>query len=242
MDSQFEILGPRKWGQPDQEIIAGKPARATGTWSLHVQFSLDDGSQVKIRPLPRNSERLLRETFKRLSPESVYRRFFSPLRELPQDLASHLANVDYASRSALIAEPATEGNDGVVGVARYDSTKTPGTAEVALAVIDAWQRRGLGRILLRSIMSVASKHGFQRFQGDVLMENRPMLRLLDEECHILARRIEGEVVRVTCLPRAQADNTLKGRLGAEFRRSAGSIRLPAAWPQFLANVCGQSVK
>ena len=172
--------------------------------AVTTQFSLDDGSQVNIRPIQPNSERLLISTFKRLSPQSVYRRFFSPLRELPADLVSHLANVDYVRRSALIAE-SEKGDDDVVGVARYDSTGVPGTAEVALVVIDDWQGRGLGRILLHSIMSAASKNGFYRFSGHVLLENRPMLRLLETECDILTRRIEGEVVTVTFLSRNEAD-------------------------------------
>src|SRR6516225_10252940 len=126
--------------------------------AVTTEVSLADGSQVSIQPIQPHSERLLMNTFKRLSPQSVYRRFFSPLRELPADLVSRLANVDYLRRSALVAQSAIDSDDGAVGVARYDSTGDPRIAEVALVVVDDWQRRGLGRLLLRRIMAAAKEN------------------------------------------------------------------------------------
>lgn len=171
--------------------------------AVTTQVSLDNGSQVSIGLIQPHSERLLLNIFKRLSPQSVYRRFLSPFRELPPGLISHLANVDYVRRSALIARSEIDNDDEAVAVARYDSSADPHFAEVALVVVDDWQRRGLGRILLRRIMAAAMDNGFCRFVGSVLLENRPMLRLLDTECEIVTRRMEGEVLTVTFLLRNQ---------------------------------------
>ena len=142
-----------------------------------------------IRPIRPQDEKLLREAFRLLTPESVYQRFFGSLRELPAEMARRLANVDYLQRLALVAEH----DNKAIGVARYEPTDDPGTAEVALAVLDAWQERGLGRILLREILRAAEENGIHRFRADVLSENARMLRLLATEAEIQARRTESGI-------------------------------------------------
>jgi 4-oxalocrotonate tautomerase family enzyme len=176
----------------------------SGEWGIGGQVTLNDGSEVSIRPIQPGAERVLIQAFKRLSPESVYQRFFSPLRELPAYLVRHLANVDYVKRLALIAESPVDGKADPVGIARYDATQDPGVVELALVVVDEWQRRGLGRILLRSIMSAAAGNGFHCFRGNVLWENHAMLQLLDTECNIHARKAEGGVITLTFTPRTEA--------------------------------------
>src|SRR5919204_2210755 len=100
---------------------------------------LDDGSRVQVRPIEAADEPLLHEAFNRMSERSVYFRFFSPLKRLPEEMAHRLARVDYDARFALVA---LDDAGRINGVARYD--RAPGTeaAEVAVAVVDEAQRKG----------------------------------------------------------------------------------------------------
>ena len=75
---------------------------------------------------------------------TIYQRFLAAVTELTPAMARYLSSVDHCHRVALIAETDTE----PIGVARYEVTKDPGSVELGLLVIDAWQNRGLGRILL----------------------------------------------------------------------------------------------
>ena len=131
--------------------------------------------QVATRPVrPDDDERLVR-MWPRLSPDTVYRRFHSPLRRLPMATVRHLVEVDHGLREAVVAEI----GDEVVGVARYDrSPDDPARAEFAVLVEDAWQGLGLGRQLLVELTDLAVRRGVRRLTATVQMDNERMLRLV----------------------------------------------------------------
>jgi acetyltransferase len=95
--------------------------------------------------LPQDVDLLLRTFFRRLSAESRYRRFMTPLRELPDTLADRFADIDYHRHLALLAEVFNEaGQETVIAEARYVVDENdPGTCEIALAVADEWQSHGI---------------------------------------------------------------------------------------------------
>jgi RimJ/RimL family protein N-acetyltransferase len=136
---------------------------------------LDDGTEVEFRPiLPADTARLER-MFYRLSPQTLYRRFFTPVHRPTASILSHLCNVDYRDRLALVAVIADE----VVAVARFDRLEDEGTeAEVAVTVEDAWQKRGLATRLLWRLSAAARARGIGIFVAGVMGENRPMMGLL----------------------------------------------------------------
>jgi GNAT superfamily N-acetyltransferase len=150
---------------------------------------LKDGTAVHIRSIRPEDDRLLIEIFNRLSPQSVYQRFFANVSELTPGMARYLANANSAQRMALMAEVAGE----VVAVGRYEPTPDPETVELALVVLDEWQDKGLGRIMVREILKVGQANGIKKFRADVLADNRRMLHLLAQETEILERRTEAGV-------------------------------------------------
>jgi len=85
----------------------------------------------------------------------------------------------------------------IVGVARYDRARGTDVAEVAVAVIDEFQRRGLGGILLAELARVARRHGIKSFQLIVLPENREMLGLLRKMGWIHQARVVGGVYEIS---------------------------------------------
>jgi RimJ/RimL family protein N-acetyltransferase len=145
------------------------------------QVTLKDGSRVLLRPgLPTDRSLLARE-FERLSPESRYRRFFAPMKTMSPSLLDYLTSMDYVDHfawAALSAEPGPQGEPQGLGVSRYVRLADPEAAEMAVTVIDDWQGKGLGRILLDALVFEALENGITRLEGDVLVENRPMQELL----------------------------------------------------------------
>lgn len=141
---------------------------------------LKDGTKVRLRPIVPEDEPLLHEALAAMSERSVYFRFFSPIKRLSDAMAHRLAVVDYSGRFALVATVHRPGGKGerIAGVARYDRAHGTDIAEVAVAVIDEFQRRGLGAILLTELAGVARRHGITTFTLIVLAENVQMLRLL----------------------------------------------------------------
>lgn len=152
---------------------------------------LPDGEQILLRPVEVSDADGLRRLFHRLSPSTVYLRFFQPVAEVSESRLRYLADVDHDQREAIAAIHAGE----IIGVARYDRLRDDETrAEMAVLVEDAWQGRGVGRILLEALAADAHHHGVAAFTATVLGENRRMLRLTkDVAPHAVLQRAGAEV-------------------------------------------------
>jgi GNAT superfamily N-acetyltransferase len=131
--------------------------------------------QVPTRPVQPDDEARFVRLWPRLSPETVYRRFHSPVRALPMAQVRRFVQVDHDLREAVVAVV----GDEVVGVARYDrAPEDPSTAEVAVLVEDAWQGVGVGRQLLSEVLELARAHGVATIGATVQADNERMLWLL----------------------------------------------------------------
>jgi GNAT superfamily N-acetyltransferase len=134
------------------------------------EWVLSGGERVLVRPLTADDRELTREFVRRLSVQSRYYRFHAALAEAP---AAFLE-----PRSVALAVIAVEsGGRRQIGDVRVAPGEEPGVAEFALAVDDRWQGRGLGSRLLAAVERIARFDGYFSLGGDVLRENRPMLRL-----------------------------------------------------------------
>ena len=127
-----------------------------------------------VRPIRPDDKRRLANAFERSSPESRYRRFLSPTNTLQSSQLRYLTEIDHHRHEAIQAvDPHT---DEGVGVARFiRSPEDPSVAEVAVAVVDDWQGRGLGTVLLHDLAARARDAGIERFSASVLAENKPMI-------------------------------------------------------------------
>ena len=165
---------------------------------------VDWGVTLRIRPIRPDDEAGLRELFHRLSPATVFQRFFRAWPKLPDEWYPHFAQVDYAQRLALVAEVDGPGGPRLLGVARYEPSETEGVSEVAMVVEDSWQHQGLGRRLLDALFDAAEARGIHRFTADVLSDNRRMLALLRQVTHIESSETEQGVTRLNFVRRADA--------------------------------------
>ncbi len=162
------------------------------------ELELKDGTRVHVRPIQPEDEPLLHEAFSRMSERSVYFRFFSPLKQLPEKVAHRLARVDYDQRFALVAVThRPDGREHILGVARYDRAPGTDTAEVAVAVVDDMQRLGIGSGLLSLLVEVARRHGIRELTLIVLPENQSMLALLRRLGWIHRAQLRGGVYEIT---------------------------------------------
>jgi GNAT superfamily N-acetyltransferase len=145
-----------------------------------TEVSLRDGTLVRLRPVVPDDKGHIVEGFRRLSPESRYRRFMAPLAELSEEQLRELTEIDYEDHFALLALSLDEADTPGMGVSRYVRDRDePEVAEAAVTVIDDYHRRGLGTLLLQALGAVALEHGIKRFRGYVLENNRPIREVLD---------------------------------------------------------------
>jgi RimJ/RimL family protein N-acetyltransferase len=160
------------------------------------EVTLRDGTRVRVRPIRPDDEPRLVALYDHLGRDSRYQRFFTVMRRLPPDWARFLANVNYTTRFALVAEAPAD-PESLIGVARYEPAEEPDSAEVAFVVEDRWQNRGLGTLLFRELLDVAERHGIKRFRAWVLGDNRRMLDLIARMGEIQQRAYAQGIVELT---------------------------------------------
>jgi GNAT superfamily N-acetyltransferase len=140
--------------------------------------TLRDGSRVRVRPVQRSDATLLLRGFERLSNESRYQRFLSPMPELSESMVRYLTDVDHHAHEAMVALDDATGEG--VGVARYVRHQDdPSRAEAAVTVIDDWQGRGVGTLLLELLAARAHQEGIDTFTALMLATNAEMMELLE---------------------------------------------------------------
>jgi acetyltransferase len=169
----------------DARILVSEPQRP---FPLHLVISpypaedeshlvTEEGVRLLIRPVRPEDVPLFQSFFNVLSPETIYFRFFSHVKELSPQMLARFTQIDYDREIALVAlddEPETE---RMLGVARITGDPDGRHGEFAVVVGDPWHGQGIGSNLLVKCLAIAERRGFQKVSGIVLRENRSMLAL-----------------------------------------------------------------
>jgi GNAT superfamily N-acetyltransferase len=187
---------------------------------------LRDGSRVRLRTIAPEDKPLVADVFDRLSEDSRYRRFFTIQSELTPDMLAYLTEVDHTDHEAIIAIEPTAGR--ALGVARYVRLRDdPEAAEVAFAVVDEWQGRGLGRALLTYLTRRARQEGVQRFVALIKYGNDEAVKLLRGLNEIERRSAGPEMELVIELPGKRG---IGAQLAALLRAAAaGAVSGGRSW-------------
>lgn len=161
-----------------------------------VAETLRDGRRIEIRALKPADEAALRETVRRMSEQTIYRRFFYAKKSLSDQERDFYLNVDFVDHVALVAVLNENGREIIAGAGRYIGC-APGQAEVAFAVDDPHQGLGIASLVIRHLIAIARAKGLREFVADVLPENAPMLKVF-EKCGLTVKtKREPDALHVT---------------------------------------------
>jgi L-amino acid N-acyltransferase YncA len=151
---------------------------------------------IEIRPICPEDRQPLADGFERLGERSRYRRFLAPHGPLTDSELRYFTEVDHHDHEALVAIDPQTGLG--VGVARYvRSTADRSVAELAVAVVDDWQGRGVGSRLTAALADRARAEGIRSFTALVLADNELMLNLLADLGHTNVLHAEQGTVELT---------------------------------------------
>ncbi len=179
---------------------------------------LRDGTTLRLRaPAPDDADALL-EFFEGLSQQSLYRRFHG-LPRVDEHLVEPLLQAD--GREAAVLIGSVEGR--VVAVANFARLRDPTAAEVAFAVADEYQRRGIGTRLLEQLAGLAGALGIERFLATVLPDNRQMLRVFEAVGFEVTRDVAGGEVELT-FPIAPTERYLEHVESRDHQAVVASLR------------------
>lgn len=151
-----------------------------------ITGELDDGTPFVIRPIRTTDGPALEAAFAKMSPRSKYLRFFTVRERLGEELVNSLTDIDHdRHRAWVVADPSAPSDVGTeegrgFAVARLIIVEDePRIAEASLAVVDDYQGRGFGRLLLELLIGTAQDVGIEFIRFETLYENRGMRALLN---------------------------------------------------------------
>lgn len=178
---------------PDQII---PPASRPYPAKYEETVTLTDGVKLFIRPIRPDDEPRMKDMFYSFSEQTVYLRYHGVLKTMPHNKLQVFCNVDYDTEMALVAVVGQPGQEEIIGVGRYMTDAAKSSAELAFAVQDAWQRKGIGTYLFKRLIAVAQEHGIRKLHADVLVENSGMLKIFHRSGLHIETSTQANVVRV----------------------------------------------
>src|ERR1700733_6527001 len=126
------------------------------------RVTLRSGDVIRIRQVRPGDAPALARAYANLGEQSLYRRFFTVMPELPDATLKAAVEVDHVNHEALVALPVLSAE--IIGECRFIRLPDqPDTAEIGVTVVDAWQGRGLGSALLARLSERAAEAGIEHF-------------------------------------------------------------------------------
>ncbi|HEU0041759.1 MAG TPA: GNAT family N-acetyltransferase, partial [Jiangellaceae bacterium] len=197
------------------------PPDAPRHWSSDVL--LLDGRTAHIRPIRPDDDDRLVTFYSRVSDESKYFRFFSPMPVLSDRDVQRFTHVDHHDRVAFVLTVANK----MIAVGRFDkitdgSDGEPVEAEVAFLVQDAHQGRGIAQLLLEHLAQAGRERGIERFVAEVLPDNQKMIRTFRDAGYRVVSGYEDGVMMLE-FPIDPTDTSVGVMSSREHRAEAASI-------------------
>jgi GNAT superfamily N-acetyltransferase len=170
-----------------------------GVYPVHLEEVVEiDGEAVAIRPAKPVDERRIQEHFYSLDKDDVVARFFHNKVRFEKTEMEEVSQVDYVHDLTLIAMVGEFGFGQVVAVGEYLLDEDSSYAEVAFSISRRFQRRGIGKVLLRKLESAAREHGIGGFYAYTSAQNQGMIRLFTSLPYKVTTAFEGDMVTLRC--------------------------------------------
>jgi RimJ/RimL family protein N-acetyltransferase len=162
---------------------------------MTLKWLLLGRDRIAIRTIRPDDRERLAQAFHALECRSIYLRFFSHKRELSDKELRQITECDGTRVAALVATVGSGSQETIVGLGQYARQGT--NADIAFAVEEDFQGRGIATRLLRHLVRIGRDQGISQFEADVLAENLPMLRVFRRSGLPLQESEEDGVVHLT---------------------------------------------
>jgi acetyltransferase len=166
-------------------------------WWQESEFITRDNERIFMRPVRPGDAQQMIDLFSDLSPETIFMRFFSPLKRISRSMLVRLSQIDYDREIALCAFAGDGDVRKLIGVARISFMPDGNTGEFAVVVADNWHGKGIGSVLLKQAMISAKKYGLSEVTGLVLTNNAAMLAMGQKIGFTVARDPDSAEYRLT---------------------------------------------
>jgi len=157
-----------------------------------------DGEEVAIRPAKPVDERRIQEHFYNLDKDDVIARFFHEKSTFFRDEVEGISQIDYIKNLTILAVVGEFGFGTVVAIGEYLLDPENNMAEVAFSVNKQWQRKGLGKMIIRKLAEAANENDISGFYAYTTPQNAGMIRLFKTLPYRINTAFEAEVIKLSC--------------------------------------------
>jgi len=154
--------------------MTSSSARTAAPAPVGIDVILRDGGTLRLRPPGSGDADRVLTFFSELSDESLFRRFHG-FRAVDRSMVEPFLDPDWSTRGALVASLGDDGESRIVALGSYSRIGDTDGADMAFAVSDDEQGRGIGTRLLEQLALTAHRNGISRFVADVLASNSAAL-------------------------------------------------------------------
>lgn len=180
---------------PDQIFLEASAHLYPAEISSQQSFKAD--TDVRFRAIKPSDEEEMRRLFYRFSDESVYYRYFSPIKTMPHAKMQEYVNVDFSQVLSIVGLVGDLGQGHIIAEARFIKEKNRPWAEVAFIVDEAYQGIGVATYLYTMLIRLAKDRGIQGFTADVLASNKAMMKVFEKGGAIVKAQLEYGVYNLT---------------------------------------------
>ncbi len=176
-----------------QEFDKVKERIVIGPAELRTTMLLDDGTQIKFRPIHPTDVEPIRNLFYDVSGESLYNRFMSRIKAVTHQQVQQFVYIDHRNELNIVGTIPEAHGETIVALGGYYLDRRTNRAELAFITRDSWQNRGIGTFLCRYLASVARSNGLTGMTAEVLVNNRAMQAVLNKIGLKVSTHLEGDV-------------------------------------------------
>jgi RimJ/RimL family protein N-acetyltransferase len=175
-----------------QELADVEGRIFVGAQELHTTLRLEDGTQVVFRSVHPTDEPQMKDLFYALSRETIYYRFMSHMKRVPQKQVQNFVYIDHRSEVSIVGTLPEAYGDQIIALGGYYLDPKTNRAEVAFVVRDVWQNHGIGSFMLRQLIGIAKRNGIAGLTAEVLRENKGMQQVLHKSGLKISSQLRGE--------------------------------------------------
>ena len=170
-----------------------------GVYPIHLEEILEiNGEQVTVRPVKPVDERRIQEHFYNLDKNDVVSRFFHEKTSFLKEEVEGVSQIDYVKDLTLVAIVGEFGFGRVVGIGEYLIDPATNVAEVAFSISREFQRKGMGQILLKKLVSAAMENDISGLVAYTSPNNRGMVKLFNQLPYKVNTFFDGDMLSLSC--------------------------------------------
>lgn len=181
-DFREELLEyAKKWNYvySDQKL----PKSVNGRISIYpekyeTKFTLNNGEEIKIRPVKPTDERLIQELHYSLEEKARYYRFFTPIKQFSHQKTQPLVTIDYSTNMILVGVIKEKEEEKIIAMGGFFKTNDPSKAELAFLVHKDWRNKGITSFLLDYLVQIGRELDYRTFFGNFIIENKAVAHII----------------------------------------------------------------